>query len=251
MTRSETDRKLQEMRLSTMARAYQKQASDDLIQKLPFDDRFQMLVDLEYQERTKRKISRLLRQSGIIHKDACIADVYYGEDRSLDRVTVERYGSCKFISEGRNILVMGPTGSGKSYLSSAIGVEACKRSHSVQYISLDDLLADLESTGKDKVLEKRVLQHYRKTDLLIIDEFLRWKISSVDANRLFKVIDYRSANRKSVIICSQYPCESWTQQFDDPINADAIVDRLIHTPYKVYINEDGNGKSMREVFSKL
>jgi DNA replication protein DnaC len=86
--------------------------------------------------------------------------------------------------------------------------------------------------------------------LLIIDEFLRWKLNTDEANRLFKVVSHRSDNKKSVLICLHYHCSEWTQQIEDPINADALVDRLIHTPYKLFINEDGRGKSMREVYSK-
>lgn len=249
MTRGETDRKLREMKMSVMANEYYRQATDNLVQKLPFDDRFQMIIDLEYAERSKRKLTRLLKQSGIMFRDACISDVYYGEERNLQRPTVERYGSCKFITEGRSILLMGPTGCGKSYLASALGIEACKRGHSVRYVSMEDLLADINAAGTDARLSKRVMKHYRNPDLLIIDEFLRWKLSSSDANCLFRIIDFRSANKKPVIVCSQYPCDSWISQFEDPIDADAIVDRLIHTPYKVFINEDGSGKSMREVFS--
>lgn len=249
MTRSETDRKLRTMRLSTIADEYQRQSSDSLMGDLPFDDRFQMMVDLEYQARSKRKLDRLLRQSGIPNRDACLADVYYGEERNLQRATVERFASSQYINEGCNLLAMGPTGCGKSYLSSVFGIEACKREYSVRYISLEELLIDIEVAGDDHTLLKRVLKHYRQPDLLIIDEFLRWKLSTDEANKLFKVVSHRSDNKKSILICSQYPCTEWTQQIEDPVNADALVDRLIHTPYKLFINEDGRGKSMREVYS--
>jgi DNA replication protein DnaC len=249
MTRSETDRKLHAMRLSTMANEYQRQSTDRLVLDLPFEDRFQMLVDLEYQARTKRKLDRLLRQSGILNRDACISDMYYGEERNLHRATVERYASCIFLSERRNVLVMGPTGCGKTYFSSALGIEACKREYSVRFVSLDELLIDIEITEKDPHLGMRVLKHYRQPDLLIIDEFLRWKLSSIDANRLFKIVDFRIENKKPLLICSQYPCSEWVRQIDDQVNAEALVDRLIHTPYKLFINEDGRGKSMREIYS--
>ena len=249
MTRSETDRKLRAMCLSSMAHEYQRQSTDPIATELPFEDRFQMMVDLEYQGRLKRKLDRLLRQSGIVHRDASIADMYYGEERNLHRATVERYASCIFISEGRNLLVMGPTGCGKTFLSSALGIEACKREHSVRYTSLEELLIDIEMAGNDHALVKRVLKHYRHPDLLIIDEFLRWKLTSTEANQLFRIVNHRSDTKKPILICSQYPCSEWTQQIEDPVNADALVDRLIHTPYKLFINENGRGKSMREVFS--
>lgn len=248
MTRSETDRKLYAMRLSTMAGEYRRQSTDRLALDLPFEDRFQMMVDLEYQARTKRKLDRLLRQSGILNRDACISDIYYGEERNLHRATVERYASCIFLNEGHNVLVMGPTGCGKTYFSSALGIEACKREYSVLFVSLDELLIDIETAGKDPPLVRRVLKHYRRPDLLILDEFLRWKLSSLEANRLFKIVDFRSANKKPMLICSQYPCSEWVRQIEDPVNAEALVDRLIHTPYQLFINEDGKGKSMRELY---
>jgi DNA replication protein DnaC len=203
MTRSETDRKLRAMRLSTMADEYQRQSCDTIAVDLPFEDRFQMMVDLEYQARIKRKLDRLLRQSGILHRDASIADVYYGEERNLHRATVERYASCIFIPEGRNVLVMGPTGCGKTFISSALGIEACKREHSVRYTSLEELLIDIEMAGNNHSLLKRVLKHYRHPDLLIIDEFLRWKLSSAEANQLFKIVNHRSDSKKPILICSQ------------------------------------------------
>jgi len=249
MTRGETDRKLRAMRLSTMATEYYRQLSDDQVQVLPFEDRFQMMVDLEFQARAKRKLDRLLRQSGILDRDACIADFYYGDERDLSRLTVERFASCKFISEKRSVLIMGPTGCGKTFFASALGIEACKREFSVRYISLDNLITDIETAESDHKLLKRTLKYYRNPDLLIIDEFLRWKLSNTNANRLFKIVDFRSSNKMPIIICSQYACSEWIEQIEDPINADALVDRLIHTPYKIFINKDGKGKSMREVFS--
>lgn len=249
MTRSETERKLIAMKLSTMAHEYQRQSTDLLAMDLPFEDRFQMMVDVEYHARTKRKISRLLRQSGILNRDACLADIYYGEERNLHRQTVDRYATCMFIPEGYHVLVMGPTGCGKTFLCSAIGVEACNREHSVKYVALEDMLLDIEAVEHDHSLLKRVLTYYRKPDLLIIDEFLRWRLSTNEANRLFRIVDYRSAKRKPILICSQYPCSEWTSQIDDPVNAEALIDRLIHTKYKIFINEDGGGKSMREVFA--
>jgi len=249
MTRSETDRKLHVMRLSTMANEYHRQSTDRFALDLPFEDRFQMMVDLEYQARTKRKLDRLLRQSGILNRDASISDMYYGEERNLQRTSVERYASCIFLNEGHNVLVMGPTGCGKTYFSQALGIEACKREYSVRFVSLEELLIDIEMAGKDQSLVRRVLKHYRRPDLLIIDEFLRSKLSSTEANRLFKIVDFRSENKRPMLICSQYPCSEWVQQIEDPVNAEALVDRLIHTPYKLFINEDGRGKSMRELYS--
>jgi hypothetical protein len=85
------------MRLSTIADEYQRQSNDPLAMDLPFEDRLQMMVDLEYQARIKRKLDRLLKQSGILHRDASIADIYYGEERNLHRATVERY-ACKLYT---------------------------------------------------------------------------------------------------------------------------------------------------------
>jgi len=248
MTRSETSRKLRLMKLSTMADEYDMQITSPIVQQLPFEDRFQLLVDKEYEFRKHRKLNRLLRQSGISQRDACINDMYYGKERDLRRETVLRIGSCKFIAEHRNILCMGPTGCGKTYFSSAIGIEACKQEYTVRYVSLDDLIADIEFSESEHPLMKRTLKYYRDPDLLIIDEFLRRKLSPADADRLFHIIDYRSANRKSMMICSQFPCVNWTSQIDDPVSADAIVDRIIHVSYHVVMNADGKGKSMREVF---
>ncbi len=251
MTKGETYRKLIKMNLSPMAKEYDRQSEDLLIQKLPFDDRFQMMIDQEYAMRQKRRLDRIIKASGIPEKDANLADIYYGEHRDISRTTIERFASCSYITERKNALFMGPTGSGKSYIASALALEACKRDYTVRFAVTDDIFDDFKATEGNPALRQKVLAFYRKPQLLVIDEFLRIPITSKQANDLFRIISYRKDNKLPMLICSQYADSVWAQLIDDPVIAEALIDRIIHTKYKLYINTDGTGKSMREVFGYM
>ena len=176
MTNQSTIDKLIEMRLTAMADAFRIQIDDPAMKEVPFEDRFGMLIDVEYSNRKNNRLKRLIRQAEFEQPDASIAAIDYHSGRKLNKALINRLATCEYITEYRNIFITGATGSGKTYMACAFGMEACKRYYSVRYVRLPDLLLDLQ-TARDNGTFATVLKKYTKPIVLIIDEWLLLKLT--------------------------------------------------------------------------
>lgn len=145
MTNQSTLDKLIEMRLTSMADAFRIQMDDSSMKDVPFEDRFGMLVDVEYSSRKNNRLKRLIRSAELEQRDASIAAIDYQSGRKLNKALISRLATCEYITEYRNIFITGATGSGKTYIARAFGMEACKHYYSVKYVRLPDLLLDLQA----------------------------------------------------------------------------------------------------------
>ena len=121
---------------------------------IPFEDRFGMLVDIEYSNRKSNSLKRLIRNAGFDQPEAYIGDINYTSGRKLNRSLIERLATCEYITEHRNLFITGATGSGKTYLACAFGMEACKQRYKTKYVRLPDLLLELELARNDGTYKK-------------------------------------------------------------------------------------------------
>nr|WP_024346843.1 ATP-binding protein [[Clostridium] methoxybenzovorans] len=126
MTNQSTIDKLIEMRLTAMSDAFHNQMGDAKMKEVPFEDRFGMLVDIEYSNRKNNSLKRLIRNAGFDQPEAYIEDINYTSGRRLNRDLIRRLATCEYIMEHRNLFITGATGSGKTYMACAFGMEACK-----------------------------------------------------------------------------------------------------------------------------
>lgn len=117
MTNQSTIDKLIEMRLTTMADAFRNQLDDSKFKEVPFEDRFGMLVDIEYSNRKNNRQNRLIRNAGFDQPDASIMDINYTSGRKLNKDLINRLATCEYISEHRNLFITGATGCGKTYMA--------------------------------------------------------------------------------------------------------------------------------------
>lgn len=250
MTNESTINKLIEMRLTAMADAFRNQINDSSMKEVPFDDRFGMLIDIEYTSRKSNRLKRLIRQAEFEQPDASVAAIDYHSGRKLNRSLIERMANCEYISEYRNIYITGATGSGKTYMACAFGMEACKQYYTVQYVRLPDMLLDLQAARENGSFSI-VLKKYTKPTLLIIDEWLLLKLSEPEARNLFELI-HKRRRKTSTIFCSQFREEEWYQQIcgGESTLADAIMDRISYDSYKIDIESADPSKdiSMREIY---
>ncbi|WP_453991575.1 IS21-like element helper ATPase IstB [Bacillus nitroreducens] len=243
MMNDQTLTKLHEMKLSGMAEAYKEQALNKEFQKMSFEDRFSLLVDLEFSRRKSNTLQRLIKSATFLNSNACIEDIEYYEDRRLDRDLILKLASGTYIQDSHNIILKGPTGSGKSFLASAFGVSACRQFYKVKYIRLPELLdelslAKLAADGSYRKLIKK----YTKVDLLILDEWLLTDLSTDEAAILLEIAEARH-KVASTIFCSQIDPSGWHTKLGNETIAEAILDRIIHDSYQILI--DGE-ISMRE-----
>ena len=155
------------MRLTSMAEAFRIQMDDSYMKEIPFEDRFGMLVDVEYSSRKNNRLKRLICSAELEQPDASIAAIDYRSGHKLNKTLLSRLATCEYITEYRNIFITGATGSSKTYMACAFGMEACKHYYSVKYVRLPDLLLDLQA-ARDYSAFAATLKKYTKPVLLII-----------------------------------------------------------------------------------
>lgn len=235
--------RLQEMKLNGMAEAYKDQSLNKEYQSMSFEDRFTLLVDLEYSRRKSNSLNRLIKSATFSDSKACIEDIEYYEDRMINKDLILKLASGLYIENNHNIILKGPTGSGKTFMACALGVSACRKFHKVKYIRLPELLdelslAKLAADGSYRKLIKK----YTKTDVLILDEWLLTDLSKDEANILLEIIEARHKT-SSTIYCSQIDPSGWHLKLGNRTIAEAILDRIVHDSYQILL--DGE-LSMRE-----
>ena len=241
MTNQSTIDKLIEMRLTSMSDAFIVQKDDPKMKDVSFEDRFGMLVDIEYSNRKSNGIKRLITNAGFDQTDAAVVDINYTSGRKLNRELINRLATCEYITEHRNLFITGATGSGKTYMACAFGLEACRQHF---------LLLELE-VARNEGTYKKVQARYANPVLLIIDEWLLLKPTETEQHDILELL-HRRRKKSSTIFCSQYDPFGWYDQLggDDSPLAEAILDRIKHDTYKINIipTDPTNYKSMREVY---
>ena len=158
---------------------------------------------------------------------------------------IEELSTNEYIQQKLNIILIGASGSGKTWISNAFGVNACMERYKVQYIRLPDLFQEIEE-AKIQGHYKKYMKKLSKVDFLILDEFLLTPISECERNDLLEVIQSRT-DKKSTIYCSQWAPEGWLGKLGDGPLADAILDRIRNSSYTILLK----GRSLREDYSKI
>lgn len=241
MINQSTISKLHEMHLNTMADTFSYQLQSPEFSDLNFEERFGLLVDAEWAKRKNNKLQRIIKQAKLKFTLACIEDIEYHPDRKLDKSQITRLSTCSFISENRNIIIIGASGNGKSWLGCAFGIAACRNYYPVRYVRLPELLDEL-AVARGEGMFKKLIRQYKKVKLLILDEWLLTPLKDQEARDLFEIIEARYHN-SSTIYCSQFRPGGWHEKIGQETLADAILDRIIHDSYLIFI--DGK-MSMRE-----
>jgi DNA replication protein DnaC len=241
MTTESTLTKLHDMRLNAMADHFNEQLHNTKYNDLSFEDRFNLLVDIEWARRKNNKLERLIHNADFRYNNACIEDIEYHPDRKLDKTQILRLASGNYIQEKHNIIIKGASGNGKSYLACAFGVAACRQFYTVKYVRLPDLFDELAIARGEGIYQK-VMKTYRKVNLLILDEWLLTSLTESEARDLLEIVEARH-QVASTIFCSQFDTQGWYEKIGEDTLADAILDRIIHDSYNIFI--DGE-MSMRE-----
>ena len=230
---------LKTLRLFGMARALEELAHTRERDALTFDDQLALLIEREAADRANLALTHRLRRAHL-RQNACLENLDLRTPRGLDRALVRDLASCRWVSEHRPILVIGPTGVGKTWIVCALGNQAARESHVVLYTRLNRLLDDLAVARLEGGVN-RLLRKLARVAVLILDDFAMTELTAAQRRDLMEVIDDRH-ERGATVIATQVPVERWHHQIGDPTYADAILDRLVHQAYRIALK----GESLRK-----
>lgn len=242
MLRNQTLDLLHELRLTGMAAALEEQRGMADVDQLSCEDRLALLLEREKTERENRRLNRLLQQAKL-RLPAAVEDIDFRAPRGLDRSLVLRLAGGDWIRRHQSLLIVGPTGSGKSYLACAFGHSACRQGLSTRYFRLSRLLNELSVARGDGSYPKLLLK-LAKTELLVVDDWGLAPLADLERRDFLEILEDRYGQR-ATLVTSQLPIDHWHDVAGDPTFGDAILDRLVHNAHKLILK----GGSMRRLYS--
>jgi len=234
---------LQQLRLHAMAKAFKDQLEHPTITQLSFEERLGLLVDTEVIARENRRLQMRLRNARL-QQSACLEDVDYYASRNLDKSLLATLSQCGWVTGHHNILIVGPCGTGKTFLACALAHKACLSGHTAYYCRIGRLLSELQLNKGDGQYVKR-MSDLAKTEVLILDDFGLSPLTDEQRRDLLEILDDRH-DKRSTIVTSQIPVKLWHETIGNETLADAILDRLVHNAHRLEIK----GESMRKTRSK-
>lgn len=227
--------KLQALSLNGMARALAEQLDSAQYADLSFEERLGLLVDREATDRDNRRLERNLRAAKL-RSSACIEDLDFRRSRGLDRSLILSLAEGQWVSAHRNLLIVGATGVGKTFVACALAHAALRRGHRALYLRVPRLLDELVLARADGRLP-RLMAAWARLDLLILDDLALQPLSPAQAADLLELIEDRH-QLHSTIVASQLPIGHWHEALGEPTIADAILDRLVHDAYRIELGGD-------------
>ncbi len=233
MLNEPTVEKLKAMRLDALADAWREQQQKPDVAKLPFDDRFALLVDAEWLHRENKRLGRCLKEAKLRLSQACIEDIDYAARRELDRAVVRQLATCRWVADSQNIVITGATGTGKTYLACALAHQACRKGYRAIYRRASRLADELTIARADGTYP-RVLARLARVEVLVIDDWGHAPMRDQERRDLVEVLDDRHG-LKSTVMTSQLPVAKWHDHIGDPTNADAICDRVLHNAHRIVL----------------
>ena len=230
--------KMKQMKLYGMHGTFKTAIETGKTDDYTLDEFVSMIVDAEWDDRKTRKIERTIRNARF-HYKASIENIIYDETRNIDKTKLLRLAECSFIDQCDNVLITGSTGSGKSYVATALGYQACIEDYRVMYFNTTKLFSKLKMAKADGSYLKELAKIQRQ-HLIILDDFGLQPLDSQNRIALLEIIEDRY-NRGSIMITSQIPVQGWYEIIGEKTIADAILDRLIHQSHRIELA----GESMR------
>lgn len=239
MNQQTTIEKMKSMRLLGMAQTYYDNQQSNLYTDYTIDQFIALMIDQEWDFRQNRKITNLHR-SASFRSAADVKNIDYTSSRGLDKNTFERLASLRFIANKENIIITGPTGTGKSYLAQAIGHQACYHLHRTKYFSTARLMDEVK-LAKVQGTYHKFIKSIERTELLILDDYGLSPFEQSSRQVMMDIVEHKY-DQSSIIITSQIPVAQWHKLIGEGTIADAILDRLIHSSHRLNLK----GESLRK-----
>lgn len=231
---------LKTLRLLGMVKALENQLNQPQIENMSFEERLGLMVDKEISDRESRKLQTRLRNA-VLKQEASMENIDHRASRGIDKKLLLTLADCQWVKMHRNVLIVGATGTGKTYLACALAHKACLEGKAVYYSRLPRLLPALALARGDGSYNKKMKQ-LAKTDVLILDDWGLAPLTDEQRRDLLELLDDRH-EKCSTIVTSQLPIKLWHDAIGDKTLADAILDRLVHNAYRLELGGDSMRKS--------
>lgn len=222
--------KLRQMRLFGMHDAFKTSLENTIKERMTQDQFISHMVESEWDDRRNRAVERAVKAASFRY-NASLEEIDYTFERGLDSNQVDQLAALEFVRENKDLFITGPTGTGKSYLTTALGNKACQDGYKVLYASTAKLMSQLKiAKVKGSIINE--FKRIERIDLLILDDFGMQSFDSQARGILMDIIEDRHQKR-STIITSQVPVKGWYDAIGEKTVADAILDRLVHHSLRV------------------
>ena len=230
---------LKQLRLHGMNRSWQALTETRRLHELTFTEGMEVLLQAESDDRDGKRFDRLQANANFRYR-ASISELHMDAARGIDRSLVASFATGDYIAKGEAILVCGSTGTGKSFFASALGHQACSQGYRVAYFNVQKLLLKTKMSRVDGTVYK-LFERISKAELLILDDFGLTPLDQQQRLDMLEIIEDRHATR-ATIIASQLPVDKWWDVFGESTLADAFLDRMVHTSYRIELK----GESLRK-----
>jgi len=233
----ETMEKIKKMRLPVFSDTYRKQIEDEIeYQSMSFHERLALMVDAEYDSRHNNRIARLIKEAKLSNSSAFLRNIEYLPDRRLNRSLLESLSDNGYVRQGLNVILIGATGCGKTYIANALGVNACQNGYKTRYFRLPELFVEFEA-ARIQGKYQQLMKQFQNYPLMILDDFLLVPATDSEQRDLLELMECRCGH-SSTIICSQFVTEGWHERLGGSALADSILDRMIPAAYIMKIEGD-------------
>lgn len=239
MILEETIQKLLELRMRAMAEALRELMTKPPGHQMSFDEKLGLLVETEWRDRQNKALARRLKAAKL-GVSACLEDVACEPERGLDKAVVRSLATCQWVHAKQNVIAIGHTGVGKTYLGAALAQAACRNGFRALCTRVPRLVHELGVARADGTYVT-VLHRLAQVHVLVLDDFLIAPLKDSERRDLLEVLEDRYG-KSSTVITSQVPTKKWHEALSDPTLADAICDRVVHNAHVLSLK----GPSMRK-----